>query len=209
VTDLPGESRPAADCPFDPEYFPLLRPLLFTIVYLGYSPRIASERSDSGENRLTKICELISESKFGIHDLSRLKSTSADEYYRLNMPFELGIDYGARLFGARLHNEKKFLILEQRPHDFRRALSDIAGVDIKHHSNQPDEIIRAVRDWFAETVGLRGIETATVVWYRFGDFTTAFYEKMINAGSPERDIERMPVAEYIDHIRDWVRSAKR
>jgi len=71
------------NCPFDDEYKPLLRPLLFTIVYLGKIPRIASERSDSGENRIDKICELISESHYGIHDLSRLKSENADEFYRL------------------------------------------------------------------------------------------------------------------------------
>ena len=29
------------NCPFDEEYLPLLRPLLFTIVYLGFRPRIA------------------------------------------------------------------------------------------------------------------------------------------------------------------------
>jgi hypothetical protein len=50
------------NCPFDDKYLTLLRPLLFTIVYLGYRPRIASERSDSGENRLDKICELIQQS---------------------------------------------------------------------------------------------------------------------------------------------------
>jgi hypothetical protein len=35
------------NCPFDEQYYPLLRPLLFTVVYLGFNPRIASERSDS------------------------------------------------------------------------------------------------------------------------------------------------------------------
>ena len=47
------------NCPFDSDYISLLRPLLFTILYLGYNPRIASERSDSGEARFQKICELI------------------------------------------------------------------------------------------------------------------------------------------------------
>lgn len=51
------------NCPFDDEYFPLLRPLRFTIVFAGYHPRIATERSDSGENRLDKICGLIRESR--------------------------------------------------------------------------------------------------------------------------------------------------
>ena len=44
------------NCPFDAKYSKLLRPILFTIIYLGYNPRIASERSDSGEARFSIIC---------------------------------------------------------------------------------------------------------------------------------------------------------
>ena len=77
------------NCPFDDEYYTsLLRPLLFTIIYLGFNPRIASERSDSGELRINKICELIQISKFSIHDLSRIKAKRRNEFYRLNMPFD-------------------------------------------------------------------------------------------------------------------------
>lgn len=88
------ESNVFINCPFDREYYSLLRPLLFTIVFLGFNPRLATERSDSGENRLEKIRELIRDSKYSIHDLSRLRSKKAKEFYRLNMPFELGMDYG-------------------------------------------------------------------------------------------------------------------
>jgi len=78
------------NCPFDREYYSLLRPLLFTITYLGFNPRIALESSDSGEMRIEKICALIKSSKYSIHDLSRLKAAKKGEFYRLNMPFELG-----------------------------------------------------------------------------------------------------------------------
>lgn len=88
------------NCPFDEEYHALLRPILFTTIYLGLKPRIALERSDSGEPRITKIIELIRESKYAIHDLSRLKARRKGEFFRLNMPFELGIDVGCRTFGG-------------------------------------------------------------------------------------------------------------
>ena len=78
------------NCPFDSGYIPLLRPLLFTVLFLGYNPRIASERFDSGEARITKICNLITCSRYSIHDISRIQSSKKGEYYRLNMPFELG-----------------------------------------------------------------------------------------------------------------------
>ncbi len=51
------------NCPFDANYISLLRPLIFTILYLGYTPKTAAERSDSGETRINKIRELIEQSK--------------------------------------------------------------------------------------------------------------------------------------------------
>ena len=46
------------NCPFDEEYLPLLRQLLFTIIYLGLKPRIALEELDSGAPRIQKIIGL-------------------------------------------------------------------------------------------------------------------------------------------------------
>lgn len=51
------------NCPFDNQYFPLLKALLFTIVYIGLKPLI-SETSDSGEIRLHKIKDLMLESQY-------------------------------------------------------------------------------------------------------------------------------------------------
>ncbi len=86
------------NCPFDDSYVELLRPILFCVLDLGLEPRIALERFDSAETRIEKILELILASRYAIHDLSRLKSTKKNEFYRLNMPFELGIDYGCLRF---------------------------------------------------------------------------------------------------------------
>jgi len=46
------------NCSFDNQYFPLLKALLFTIIYSGLKPLI-SETSDSGEIRLHKIKDLM------------------------------------------------------------------------------------------------------------------------------------------------------
>ena len=107
------------NCPFDKEYQSLLQPLLFTIVYFGFHPRISSERSDSLEQRVEKILMLIKECQYSIHDLSRVKSKKEKEFYRLNMPFELGIDYGCRRVSTNRLKNKKCLILEKRLHDIR------------------------------------------------------------------------------------------
>jgi len=134
------------NCPFDPDYLPLLRPLLFTIIYVGFLPRIASERSDSGENRIDKICALIRACQYSIHDLSRLRASQIGEFSRMNMPFELGIEYGSRRFGVQPLTRKKCLVLEKDQHEFQKALSDLSGIDIKHHNNEPAEVVRAVRN---------------------------------------------------------------
>jgi hypothetical protein len=192
------------NCPFDSEYYPLLRPLLFTIVYLGFKPKIALERSDSGEQRLDKICELIKESKYSIHDLSRLKSSKRNEFYRLNMPFELGLDYGSRRFASNYLKGKKYLILERRAFDYRKVLSDISGVDIKNHDNKPAKLVRAIRNWFVETVGLSNVIGPTVIWYKFNDFTSDFYTRRQDEGFSDEDLNMMPVREYINFIKNWL-----
>ena len=108
------------NCPFDDEYRPLLSYSFSTIISFGYSPRIAVERSDSGESRLSKIAELVKESKYSIHDLSRLRAAEAGELQRMNMPFELGVDYGTRLHGSSRMRTKKFLILETNRYEFKK-----------------------------------------------------------------------------------------
>ncbi|OQB41238.1 MAG: hypothetical protein BWY06_00925 [Candidatus Latescibacteria bacterium ADurb.Bin168] len=193
------------NCPFDEDYFPLLRPLLFTVIFSGFIPRIASERFDSFENRLNKIGALIRESRYSIHDLSRIKAKEAGEFARMNMPFELGMDLGARLFGSRSLNSKKCLILESSRYDFMKALSDLSGVDIKSHRNEPEDVVRAVRDWLVETAGLHHAPPPTAIWYTFAaTFTTDFYNDRQSKGFTEKDLDMMPVPEYIDFIRDWV-----
>ena len=192
------------NCPFDREYYSLLRPLLFTIVYLGFNPRIALESSDSGEIRIEKICELIKGSRYSIHDLSRLKSTKLSEFYRLNMPFELGVDYGARRLSSSRLAKKRFLILERRPHDYKRALSDILGLDIKSHSNDPIKLVQAIRNWFVETVGVRKAASPTVMWYRFNDFTSDFNVKRRAEGFSKGDLNMMPIPEYLNFIQAWL-----
>lgn len=196
------------NCPFDEDYHSLLRPLLFTVIYLDFDPRIASERFDSAENRVDKIVELIRASKYGIHDLSRLRAAEAGEFYRMNMPFELGIEYGCRRFGPAPMSEKRCLILEKERYDFMKALSDLSGVDIKKHENEPDEVVRAVRNWFVETVGLRGVDSPKAIWDHFNLFSSDFYDARVAEGFADEDLNMMPVPEYIDFIRDWVSKNK-
>lgn len=188
------------NCPFDSEYYHLLRPLIYTILYLGFNPRIALESSDSGIMRLDKICNLIENSKYSIHDLSRLKSSKKNEFYRLNMPFELGIDYSSRRYNKELA-DKKFLILEKDSFNYMKAISDINGIDIKSHKSKPEEIIKSVRNWFVETVGLKNVNSPTQIWYDFNDFFARLYEVKTGQNFTTDEIDFMPIPEYMDEIR--------
>lgn len=196
------------NCPFDEDYYPLLRPLLYTIIVHGYNPRIALENSDSGKPRLEKLKELIGESRYSIHDLSRIQAGKKKEYYRLNMPFELGIDFGYRYFVGNGQGEKRFLILEKENYRYMRALSDINGLDIKSHENEPQKIIKAVRNWFVETVGVKDAKSPSVIWYDFIDFNTIMFDNMTNQGFTKDEIDFMPIPELKENMTKWINEKK-
>jgi hypothetical protein len=196
------------NCPFDSEYTSLLRPILFTIVYLGFNPQIASQTADSGEQRINKILSLIVKSKYSVHDLSRIRSEKSRELYRLNMPFELGMDYACRRIPSGYLRRKRFLVLGASPHDYKKALSDVAGIDGKPHRNRPEKAVLALRNWFIDTVHLKKAESATVIWYKFTDFTADFYEQRKNEDFTKGDLKMMPVREYVAFIRKWINNNK-
>lgn len=191
------------NCPFDPQYLPLLRPLLFTIIYLGLKPRIALEAMDSGQARLDKIVGLIADSKFGIHDLSRMEASQPGELYRLNMPFELGIEFGCRLFGQGRHKDKRSLVLEAEPHRYKAALSDLSGSDIESHGNEPYRVIGIVRNWLKNVSPMQAPGPAQIEG-AFSDFTIENYNDLTDEGFSPPDIETLPVSELIDRMERWV-----
>lgn len=201
------------NCPVDDKYFDLLQTLVFTICYYGFIPRISLESSDSGQLRLDKIIQLIKESKYSIHDLSRLQSKTINEYYRLNMPFELGIDFGLRKFNQE-YEDKKTLILETEKYDYMKAISDINGFDIKNHSDTPLQLIKCIRSWFSETVSVANMNTSNKVYSDFIEFNTDLFlikrNKYLgkhNSTEAEKfakqEIEEMTIPEYILEIERW------
>jgi len=203
-TDTNFSKNVFINCPFDSKYVVLLRPLLFTLVYLGYVPRIASESLDSGKPRIEKIVQLITESKFSIHDLSRLQSSERDEFYRLNMPFELGIDFGCRSFAEGDAKFKRFLILEKERYRYQRALSDLSGSDISNHNDEPEDIVHAVRNWF-RGMSSRKPPSGTVIWEDFNEFMADFYQAREEQGYKDKDLQLMPTREYVDFVEEWLK----
>lgn len=191
------------NCPFDVDYLSLLRPILFCVTDLGFEPRIALERLDSGEPRVKKIVELVRESKFAIHDLSRLQAESVGELFRLNMPFELGLDVGCRVFGSKELITKKCLILEAERYRYQAAISDLSGSDIAVHKNDPLEALTEVRNWLATQAELRAPGPAAI-WGRFTDFMADNYDTLKARGFSDANIQKLPVSELLPCIKEWV-----
>ena len=108
-------------------------------------------------------------------------------------------------YSERTPQAKKIPGLGTRLHDYKQALSDLAGVDGKLHRNKPEKVVLALRNWFIDTVHLEKAESPTVIWYRFTEFTADFYEQRKNEGFTKDDLKMMPIREYINSIRAWIK----
>lgn len=182
------------NCPFDNKYKPMLRAMLFVARFYGLEIKIASSETDSKSNRLQRIIELMKEAKYSVHDLSKLKSEKKKEYYRMNMPFELGLDYG---IGG---DEKVFLIFEDEAYKLKIALSDINGWDVRPHYNKPEQLVLEFRKWIVAnrklSEKLKSLSSSDI-WYIYNDFYGQFSDFMTAHHMKEEEVS---VSEYISHV---------
>jgi len=133
------------NCPFDPLYWPLFEAITFSVYDLGYFPRCALEVDDSSQVRIDKITGIIKSCRLSIHDISRTELDGTPPLPRFNMPLELGLFMGAKVFGGSAQKRKAGMILDTEPYRFQRYISDIAGQDIRAHGGDPENVIRHVR----------------------------------------------------------------
>jgi hypothetical protein len=101
------------NCPFDDEFLELRNALVFAIFDCGFTPRCALEEDNGGNVRATKIINLIEESMFGVHDISRIEIDQKTQLPRFNMPLELGLFLGAKNYGDSKQQKKNCLILDR------------------------------------------------------------------------------------------------
>jgi hypothetical protein len=190
------------NCPFDKAYVPLRDSAIFTILACGFQPRIALERSNAAELRLQKIKSLILDSRLSVHDLSRLKSSRKDEFYRLNMPLELGLDLGCASYHAAC-NDKQLLLLVAEPHTHQRAISDLAGVDVEAHNDSPEELMIILRNWLSlyTTEELNG---GAWYWNKYNIFLSHFYASLMSRGYSDREMQKISVPDFIQEVSRWL-----
>lgn len=201
------ETSVFVNCPFDEDYYDLLRPLLFTILYLGFTPRIASEVTDSGQPRISKIISIIKQCQYGIHDLSRIRATKRNEVFRLNMPFELGLDYACKEYKTGKCRQKRCLILGAENYQYQAAISDLSNSDIFVHQNKPERIVAQVRNWFAQ-YKVRKLPGGTKIWYEYADFNSWLYDELTEQNYTKLDIKELPIIEVIAYMKEWITANK-
>ena len=134
------------------------------------------------------------ESKYSVHDLSKMRSVQEGEYYRMNMPFELGLDYG---IGG---DEKVFLIFENEPYKLKIALSDINGWDVRPHLDKPETLVMEFRRWIVVNRDLPPTLksfSSSDIWYKYNDFYGSFSDYMTIHHLKDEEIS---IPEYLDFI---------
>jgi hypothetical protein len=158
------------NCPFDDPYETLFKSIVFVVYDAGFIARSALEESDSGQVRFDKIMHIISECKYGIHDISRTDLDSANSLPRFNMPLELGIFLGCKRFGAPRHRSKVCLIMDIDKYRYQKFISDIAGQDIVEHGNSPEKVMREIRGWLRTESKRTNIPGGAKIYERYSLF---------------------------------------
>jgi hypothetical protein len=188
------------NCPFDEQYKDLFNAIVFTVQIAGFIPRCARESSNAGEIRLNKIMTIISECKYGVHDLSRTE-LNENGLPRFNMPLELGIDLGCKRFGSKLQKQKKLLVMDTDQFRYQQFISDIAGQDIEPHSGSSRSVIRNVRNWLSIESGDTSIPGGTHMSIKHRHFQA---DLLFLCQIYQREVEELTFGDFTHLCRIWL-----
>lgn len=157
------------NCPFDIDYALNLQAITFTVYRCGFFPISALSEDNALHNRLSKIEKLVETSKYGIHDISRTELGSSG-FPRFNMPFELGVFFGAKKYGNKYQKRKNALIFEKTKFTYQNYMSDLNGIDTKAHNNDTSIIIQSIRDWLKTSSNRAAIPGHVTIIDNFENF---------------------------------------
>lgn len=193
------------NCPDDEAYKPLFHAIVFTVIDCGFNARCALEERYSAQNRLSKIEKIISECKYGIHDISRTELDQQSYLPRFNMPLELGIFLGAIKFGQHHQKNKKCLILDREPHRYQQFVSDIGGQDIASHNDDQKKVMTCVRDWLLDASRKTYLPSGCFIWDDYIDFQAklpGFCQSL------RLDMGQLTFLDYATLVAEWLKLAE-
>ena len=151
------------NCPFSDDYDSYFKAILFTVIRSGFNPRCAREDDDGGDVRFDKICRIIEDCKYGIHDISKTEADGEPPLPRFNMPLELGLFLGARKYGDAEQALKKAIIFDREPYRYQKFISDISGQDIHAHNNDVGQLIIGVAAWLRRASKRKTVPDGTAI----------------------------------------------
>lgn len=188
------------NCPFDDDYDELFNAILFTVHRCGFILRCSKEFDDNSSIRIHNIIKLIKESKYSIHDISRVGLDDHNDLPRFNMPLELGIAIGGQKFGRSPQSKKEFLILESEKYRFKIFISDLGGQDIKEHKDDPKKVVKGVRDWLS-TKAKENIPSSSIIYKEYEEFKSALPEL---CSENSWIVEELTYPEYVSLVIAWL-----
>jgi hypothetical protein len=192
------------NCPFDGDYQPLFRAIVFTITRSGFYARCALEADNAAENRFEKICALIGKCRYGIHDISRTELDKNSNLPRFNMPLELGLFLGARRFGSTAHRAKRCIVFDRDRYRFQSFISDIAGQDIHAHGGDVRKLIIELATWLRDQSRRPNVPGGRIIAREFGAF-----EERLGEICAKRQLEadELSFGDYADMVAEYVAEA--
>lgn len=199
-TQVDYERNVFINCPFDIDYNEIFNAILFVTHRCGFILRCSKEYEDSNSIRIKNIIELIRQSKYSIHDLSRVTLDATANLPRFNMPLELGICMGALEFGTKKQKDNKYLVIESDRFRFKQFISDISGQDIKNHNNTTEDAIKVVRNWLSHKTPEK-LPSASIIISEFEKFNADLPELCEeNQWTPEE----LTFGEYSTLVTTWM-----
>ena len=166
----PYEQYVFINCPFDRQYQQIFEAIVFVVSDCGFRPRCSLEIDDGSQIRIEKIFKIISDCKFGIHDISKTEPDGLNNLPRFNMPLELGMFLGAKRYGSNEQTEKICLILDREAYRYQKFISDIAGQDIRAHEDDPKKAISIVRNWLRNAMPSSSMPGGEAIVARYESF---------------------------------------
>lgn len=158
------------NCPFDRAYQPKFYAAVFAIFRSGFRARCSLETDNAADSRFEKICRIIQECKYGVHDISRTESDGQPPLPRFNMPLELGVFLGLCIGGNKDQRQKRCIIFDRERYRYQRFISDISGQDIHSHDDDTGKLITELASWLREQSGDPKVPGGSAIAREFYEF---------------------------------------
>jgi len=134
--------------PFEDGFEELANAMHFAVVASNLIPICARDIASPDRPRLEMLSDTIRDCQYSLHDFSILKPQGEVEFARLNMSFEMGMAVFYALQTQRTFHRCAFFV--PSPHDYKIALSDVAGLDpIVYDGDELTLLVRAY-EWLRD-----------------------------------------------------------